>query len=158
MPINRAGTLTALSYPPDDIKRLMAEARSSLKQADMLFNQFLEVPQTGGDVEKMMASTKESYAAFRDDLQHQATWLENNQLSDFMTAPVQKSQGVFDANFNAWQQSINQIVQTASGDSQKNYHISAVIFHHGDDYRRGAAARLSGVVAQDDCSAAGDCP
>lgn len=81
-----------------------------------------------GEAETMLASTKESYAAFRDDLQHQATWLENNQLSDFMTAPVQKSQGVFDANFNAWQQSINQIVQTASGDSQKNYHISAVIF------------------------------
>ncbi|QIX97374.1 methyl-accepting chemotaxis protein [Cedecea sp. FDAARGOS_727] len=126
--LNRAGTLTALSYPVEDIKRLMANARGSLTQADLLFNQFLETPHKSGEGEQMMASTKQSYSAFRDDLQHQSTWLENNQLSDFMSAPVQKSQDVFDANFNAWQQSINQIVATASGDSQKNYHISAVIF------------------------------
>ena len=31
--LNKAGTLTALSYPPDDIKALMATARDSLKQA-----------------------------------------------------------------------------------------------------------------------------
>lgn len=30
--LNRAGTLTALSYPPEEIKALMTAARSSLKQ------------------------------------------------------------------------------------------------------------------------------
>ena len=126
--LSRAGTLTALSYPPEDIKRLMANARGSLKQADMLFNQFLAIPTASKEGEEMLASTKKSYASYRDDLQHQATWLESNQLSDFLSAPIQKSQDVFDANFNAWQQSINDIVAAASGDSEKNYHISAVIF------------------------------
>ncbi|MEL4014676.1 methyl-accepting chemotaxis protein [Dryocola clanedunensis] len=126
--LSRAGTLTALSYPPEDIKRLMATARGSLKQADMLFNQFLAIPPTSKEGEEMLASTKQSYGAYRDDLQHQSTWLESNQLSDFLGAPVQKSQDIFDANFNAWQQSINDIVAAASADSQKNYHISAVLF------------------------------
>lgn len=126
--LSRAGTLTALSYPPDDIKRLMGEAKGSLKQADMLFNQFLEIPSTSKEGEEMLGSTKQSYAAYRDDLQHQATWLESNQLSDFLGAPVQKSQAVFDASFNAWQQSINEIVAAASADSRQNYRISAVIF------------------------------
>lgn len=35
--LNKAGTLTALSYPPEDIKALMVVARSSLKQADAQF-------------------------------------------------------------------------------------------------------------------------
>lgn len=38
--LNKAGTLTALSYPPDDIKALMATARNSLKQADAQFKTF----------------------------------------------------------------------------------------------------------------------
>ena len=38
--LNKAGTLTALSYPPDDIKALMATARDSLKQADAQFKAF----------------------------------------------------------------------------------------------------------------------
>ena len=126
--LSRAGTLTALSYPQTDIKRLMANARGSLKQADMLFNQFLEIPPLTQEGEEMMASTKKSYATYRDDLQHQATWLESNQLSDFLSAPIQKSQDIFDANFNAWQQSINDTVVVSSEDSQMNYQISAIIF------------------------------
>ena len=38
--LNKAGTLTALSYPPEDIKALMVVARSSLKQADAQFKAF----------------------------------------------------------------------------------------------------------------------
>ncbi len=126
--LSRAGTLTALSYPTEDIKRLMANARGSLKQADMLFNQFLEIPPLNKEGEDMVVSTKQSYAAYRDDLQHQATWLESNQLSDFLSAPIQKSQDIFDAYFNAWQQSINDTVAASSADSKMNYQISAIIF------------------------------
>src|SRR5690606_40249595 len=56
-------------------------------------------------------------------LDHQATWLENNQLSDFMSAPVQASQAAFDDSFNAWQQDINQFVQRAGESSRMSYHI-----------------------------------
>ncbi|WP_202300794.1 methyl-accepting chemotaxis protein [Dryocola clanedunensis] len=126
--LSRAGTLTALSYPPEEIRLLMATARGSLKQADMLFNQFEAIPATTKDGEEMLSSTKESYARYREDLQHQLTWLESNQLSDFLSAPVQKTQAIFDANFNAWQQNINDVVVEAGADSKKNYQISAVLF------------------------------
>lgn len=35
--LNKAGTLTALSYPADDIKTLMTTARASLTQSTTLF-------------------------------------------------------------------------------------------------------------------------
>ncbi|SQD04418.1 methyl-accepting chemotaxis protein IV [Escherichia coli] len=38
--LNKAGTLTALSYPADDIKTLMTTARASLTQSTTLFKSF----------------------------------------------------------------------------------------------------------------------
>ncbi|MDY0972666.1 methyl-accepting chemotaxis protein IV [Siccibacter turicensis] len=126
--LSRAGTLTALSYPPDDIKALMSTARASMTQADGVFKQFVASEPASDTAAKLTEATKKSYTAWRDDLEHQATWLESNQLSDFLTAPVQQSQDAFEASFNAWQQYINQFVVNAGEDSKKNYHISAVIF------------------------------
>ncbi|XPE39100.1 hypothetical protein ACNKHS_11465 [Shigella flexneri] len=40
--------------------------------------------------------------AWYSDLNHQATWLENDELSDFLTAPVQASQTALDGRLNAW--------------------------------------------------------
>lgn len=126
--LNKAGTLTALSYPPDDIKALMVTARSSLKQADALFKNFNEQAafnEKSGDLKKAMQGT---YSQWYGDLEHQATWLENNQLSDFLTAPVQESQAAFDASTNAWLQGINQFVEAAGNESRNSYHMSGVIF------------------------------
>lgn len=39
--LNKAGTLTALSYPADDIKTLMTTARASLTQSTTLFKSFM---------------------------------------------------------------------------------------------------------------------
>ena len=126
--LNKAGTLTALSYPPDDIKALMVTARDSLKQADAQFNAFAAQDAGSAEVKALKVAMKKRFDQWHSDLDHQATWLENNQLSDFMTAPVQVSQAAFDASFNAWQQNINQFVQRAGNDSRKNYHMSGVIF------------------------------
>lgn len=41
--LNKAGTLTALSYPADEIKALMATARQSFRQADAQFAAFASV-------------------------------------------------------------------------------------------------------------------
>ncbi|MDK7859307.1 aldehyde dehydrogenase family protein, partial [Klebsiella pneumoniae] len=41
---------------------------------------------------------KKTFDVWYGDLDHQATWLENNQLSDFLTAPVQASQAAFDGS------------------------------------------------------------
>lgn len=126
--LNKAGTLTALSYPPDDIKALMATARDSLKQADAQFKTFA-AQATGSEKEKALkAAMKTHFEQWYSDLDHQATWLENNQLSDFMTAPVQASQAAFDGSFDAWQQDINQSVLRAGEASRTSYHMSGVIF------------------------------
>lgn len=78
--LNKAGTLTALSYPPDDIKALMATARDSLKQADAQFKTFA-AQATGSEKEKALkAAMKTHFEQWYSDLDHQATWLENNQL------------------------------------------------------------------------------
>lgn len=126
--LNKAGTLTALSYPPDDIKGLMSEAKADLQDADGRVKEFLAIPALSEEGTKLQAATKAAYEAWHGDLAHQATWLENNQLSDFMSAPVQQSQDAFDANFTAWQQHINHFVETAKVDGQRNYQRSAVIF------------------------------
>lgn len=126
--LGRAGTLTALSYPAEDIKGLMTNARDSLKQADTVFEQFATSEAESDEAAALNEKAKQSYTKWRDDLEHQATWLENNQLSDFLSAPVQESQDAFEASFTAWQQHINESVTGASEGSKRNYQMSAIIF------------------------------
>ncbi|HHQ4050030.1 TPA: methyl-accepting chemotaxis protein IV [Citrobacter freundii] len=126
--LNKAGTLTALSYPPEEIKALMILARDSLAQSGLLFKRFMATTQNAGEGNALQKATEKSFIQWHSDLEHQATWLESNQLSDFLTAPVQASQDDFDKNVNAWQSNIDRVLQTAGEHSQRNYHMSAVIF------------------------------
>lgn len=126
--LNKAGTLTALSYPPEDIKALMTLARDSLAQSESMFKRFMATSDTTEQEKALIGATEKSFSQWHSDLVHQATWLENNQLSDFLTAPVQASQAAFDANVNAWQSNIDRVLQTAGDLSQRNYHMSGVIF------------------------------
>lgn len=126
--LNKAGTLTALSYPPDDIKGLMTTARSSLKQAGELYRTFNDQAAISAKDAGLKKAMQGAFNQWHSDLEHQATWLENNQLSDFLTAPVQASQAAFDASTDAWQQEMNSFVQVASNDSRNSYHMSGVIF------------------------------
>ncbi|EHM45940.1 putative methyl-accepting chemotaxis protein I [Yokenella regensburgei ATCC 43003] len=126
--LNKAGTLTALSYPADDVKSLIANARAALHESESLLKTFVAVPAMNPEGQHLMDETQKTYSAWHDDLTHQLTWLENNQLSDFMSAPVEKSQQQFDDNFSAWQQHINLFVDNAGREGQSNYHRSAVIF------------------------------
>ena len=126
--LNKAGTLTALSYPPDDIKGLMSSARSNLQLATAQLKEFEGIETISPEGEKLKEQAKTTYSTWMSDLEHQATWLENNQLSDFMTAPVQQSQEAFEATFSAWQHYIDRFVVTASAASRANYHMSAATF------------------------------
>lgn len=126
--LNKAGTLTALSYPPEDIKALMVVARSSLKQADAQFKAFTPQEAVSEKEKALKVAMKKTFDVWYGDLDHQATWLENNQLSDFLTAPVQASQAAFDGSFNARQQDINQFVARAGADSRTSYRMSGAIF------------------------------
>ncbi|HCJ7769376.1 TPA: methyl-accepting chemotaxis protein IV [Citrobacter freundii] len=126
--LNKAGTLTALSYPPEDIKTLMTLARDSLAQSELMFKHFMATSDSTEQGKALFSATEKSFNQWQSDLAHQATWLENNQLSDFLTAPVQAAQDAFDANVNAWQSNIDRVLQTAGEQSQRNYHMSGVIF------------------------------
>ena len=126
--LNKAGTLTALSYPADDIKTLMTTARASPTQSTTLFKSFMAMTAGNEHVRTLQKETEKSFARWHNDLEHQATWLESNQLSDFLTAPVQESQNAFDVNFEAWQLEINHVLEAASAQSQRNYQISALVF------------------------------
>ncbi|MEG1213939.1 MAG: methyl-accepting chemotaxis protein IV, partial [Leclercia sp.] len=126
--LNKAGTLTALSYPPEDINTLMTLARDSLAQSELMFKRFMATSDTTAQGKALFGATEKTFSQWHSALAHQATWLENNQLSDFLTAPVQAAQDAFDANVNAWQSNIDRVLQTAGEQSQRNYHMSGVIF------------------------------
>ena len=126
--LNKAGTLTALSYPPDDIKALMGVARASLKQADERFKTFSARGALSEREKALTAQMQKGFAAWYGDLAHQATWLENNQLSDFLSAPVQTSQAAFDDSFNAWQAENDRFIARAGEVSRTSYQISGIIF------------------------------
>lgn len=79
--LNKAGTLTALSYPADDIKTLMTTARASLTQSTTLFKSFMAMTAGNEHVRALQKETEKSFARWHNDLEHQATWLESNQLS-----------------------------------------------------------------------------
>ena len=66
--LNKAGTLTALSYPPDDIKALMATARNSLKQADAQFKTFTAQEDVSEKGKALKAAMKKNFEQWHSDL------------------------------------------------------------------------------------------
>ncbi|MFP1527447.1 hypothetical protein ACLB1R_06795 [Escherichia coli] len=50
----------------------------------------------------MQKETEKSFARWHNNIEHPATWLESNQLSDFLTAPVRGSQNALTLTL-AWQ-------------------------------------------------------
>ena len=84
--LNKAGTLTALSYPADDIKTLMTTARASLTQSTTLFNSFMAMTAGNEHVRALQKETEKSFARW------------------------------------------HHVLEAASAQSQRNYHISALVF------------------------------
>lgn len=126
--LNKAGTLTALSYPPEEIKALLTTAHQSLKQADKEFAEFVAFPVADSTAQALKEQTQKRYADWHGALEHQMTWLESNQLSDFMTAPVQQAQDNFDGSWRSWIQYIGAHLESAREAGDSNYHRSAAIF------------------------------
>ncbi len=61
--LNKAGTLTALSYPADDIKTLMTTARASLTQSTTLFKSFMAMTAGNEHVRALQKETEKSLPA-----------------------------------------------------------------------------------------------
>lgn len=61
--LNKAGTLTALSYPADDIKTLMTTARASLTQSTTLFKSFMAMTAGNEHVRGLQKETEKSLPA-----------------------------------------------------------------------------------------------
>lgn len=66
--LNKAGTLTALSYPADDIKTLMTTARASLTQSTTLFKSFMAMTAGNEHVRGLQKETEKSFARWHNDL------------------------------------------------------------------------------------------
>lgn len=126
--LNRTGTLTALGYPMDDIKAGMVEARQMLKLADREFSEFNAIEPLDAGSRLRGKSTGASFAAWRNALEHQATWLETNQLADFLASPVQKMQAKFDGDYQGWQQHIDGYIDAARAESKSDYQRSQQMF------------------------------
>lgn len=65
--LNKAGTLTALSYPADDIKTLMTTARASLTQSTTLFKSFMAMTAGNEHVRALQKETEKSFARWHND-------------------------------------------------------------------------------------------
>ena len=126
--LNRTGTLTALGYPLDEIKAGMVDARQALKLADSEFAAFKSIEQRSTESRQLGERTEASFNAWRNGLEHQATWLETNQLADFLGSPVQKMQARFDADYQGWQRHIDAYIDDARAESQRDYQRSQLMF------------------------------
>ena len=126
--LNKAGTLTALGYPAGDIKKLMVSARRSLEQADRTFGNFVAGTPPDDEARRLKNRSRQTYGDWHAALDHQATWLENNQLSDFMTSPVEQAQAQFDAAWHGWQKVTGRAVDAARAGNQRSYDRSAAVF------------------------------
>ena len=68
--LNKAGTLTALSYPPDEIKGLMSSARSNLQLATVQLKEFESIEAISPEGEKLKTQAKTTYSTWMSDLEH----------------------------------------------------------------------------------------
>ncbi|MGL5698676.1 MAG: Tar ligand binding domain-containing protein, partial [Kluyvera sp.] len=126
--LNKAGTLTALSYPPNEVRSMMDDVKQSLSQGEVLFQGFMALPLMNDHDKDLQSATAKSFTAWHDMLTHQVSWLESNQLAEFVAAPVQASQDQFDADYQKWRKNIDSYVAAAEQESQGDYHRSTLIF------------------------------
>ena len=126
--LNKAGTLTALSYPPDEVRSIVDDVKQNLSQADALFQGFMALPLMSEHDKELQAQTATTFTAWHEMLAHQTAWLENNQLAEFVAAPVQKSQDQFDNDYESWRKNIENYVASAERESQSDYQRSTITF------------------------------
>jgi methyl-accepting chemotaxis protein-4 (peptide sensor receptor) len=126
--LNKAGTLTALSYPPNEVRGMIDEVKQELSQADALFKGFQALPLMNGRDAELQNQTAKTFAAWHEMLAHQTAWLENNQLAEFVAAPVQKTQDQFDNDYENWRKNIENYVGSAKQESRSDYYRSTLMF------------------------------
>ncbi|MEZ2600843.1 methyl-accepting chemotaxis protein [Kluyvera intermedia] len=126
--LNKAGTLTALSYPPNEVRGMIDEVKQELSQADALFKGFQALPLMNGRDAELQNQTAKTFAAWHEMLAHQTAWLENNQLAEFVAAPVQKTQDQFDNDYANWRKNIENYVGSAKQESRSDYYRSTLMF------------------------------
>ncbi|HAT1572200.1 methyl-accepting chemotaxis protein [Kluyvera cryocrescens] len=126
--LNKAGTLTALSYPPTEVRSMIDDVKQELSEADALFKGFMALPLMSAHDKALQSQTEKTFTAWHEMLAHQTAWLENNQLAEFVAAPVQKTQDQFDNDYESWRKNIENYVAAAERESQSDYHRSTITF------------------------------
>ncbi|BBQ83351.1 TPA: HAMP domain-containing protein [Kluyvera ascorbata] len=126
--LNKAGTLTALSYPPGEVRSMIDDVKQNLSQGDALFKGFMALPLMSEHDKTLQAATATAFTNWHEMLAHQVAWLENNQLAEFVAAPVQKTQDQFDGEYQNWRKNIDGYVAAAERESQNDYTRSTMMF------------------------------
>ncbi|HED1422105.1 TPA: Tar ligand binding domain-containing protein [Kluyvera georgiana] len=126
--LNKAGTLAALSYPPNEVRAMVDDVKQNLSQGEALFQGFMALQLMSESDKALQEQTAKSFTTWHEMLAHQVAWLENNQLSEYVAAPVQKTQDQFDANYESWRKNIERYVAAAKSESQDDYARSTMMF------------------------------
>lgn len=126
--LNKAGTLAALSYPPNEVRAMVDDVKQNLSQGEALFQGFMALQLMSESDKALQEQTAKSFTTWHEMLAHQVAWLENNQLSEYVAAPVQKTQDQFDANYESWRKNIEHYVAAAKSESQSDYARSTMMF------------------------------
>ena len=126
--LNKAGTLAALSYPPTEVRAMVDDVKQNLSQGEALFQGFMALQLMSESDKALQEQTAKSFTTWHEMLAHQVAWLENNQLSEYVAAPVQKTQDQFDANYESWRKNIERYVAAAKSESQDDYARSTMMF------------------------------
>lgn len=126
--LNKAGTLAALSYPPNEVRGMIDDVKQNLSQGEALFQGFMALPLMSERDKALQEQTAASFTTWHEMLAHQVAWLENNQLSEYVAAPVQKTQDQFDNNYESWRKNIEHYVAEAKNESQSDYARSTMMF------------------------------
>jgi methyl-accepting chemotaxis protein-4 (peptide sensor receptor) len=93
--LNRAATRLALQQPQDNITQLIADAKSSLKNAEDSYAAFLALPRRTEKAAELTTVNKASYQALHDMLQTLINLLSTGDMNGFLNGPAQKYQDQF---------------------------------------------------------------
>ena len=73
--LNKAGTLAALSYPPNEVRAMVDDVKQNLSQGEALFQGFMALQLMSESDKALQEQTAKSFTTWHEMLAHQVAWL-----------------------------------------------------------------------------------
>ncbi|EOS93200.1 methyl-accepting chemotaxis protein [Erwinia tracheiphila] len=126
--LSRAGTLAALSKPREQIISLMTRTQEDLNAADKAYREFDAIGVVSPEGQQLKQVMAVEYHNYYQELAQLITYLQNNQLQNFLDSPTQGKQDKFQGQYNLWMAHIDKMREHASQAGEGFYRQSKVIF------------------------------